>query len=421
MLPVIESQRCARAVGATSSKLIGRSPAPGATSVSYDGSLTATFDEPVAGVSSSSFVLKDASAKVIPATVTYSTSVRRATLTPSSPLVAEQTYTASLNAGIKDPAGNLLAFTSWTFTTGKSVPRVAGIDRYATAASVSKLAFGPGVPVAFIATGASYPDALAGAPAARVGAGPLLLTHSTSLTSATAAELTRLKPGRIVILGGTGSVASSVGEQLKSYTSGEVTRLAGPDRYATAAAISASAFAPGGSVVYVATGADFPDALAAGAAAARAQAPILLVKQNSVPSVTAAELARLAPDRIIVMGGTGMISDSVAQQLKAIATTVTRIAGADRYETAVRLSEAGFAPNSVGKVYIAAGTSFADGLPAGPVAGLHGAPLLLVPSTALPASVAAELRRLDPTSVIIVGGTSIVREAVRIQIRALWP
>ena len=402
-------------------KLSGRSPAPAATSVSYDGPLTATFDEAVVGVSSSSFVLKDASAKVIPATVTYSSSARRATLTPSAPLAAEQSYTATLTSGIKDSAGNLLAPASWSFTTGKSAPRVAGADRYATAASVSKLAYGPGVPVAFIATGASYPDALAGGPAARVSGGPLLLTSRTSLPGATANELSRLKPGRIVILGGTGSVASSVASQLEAFTTGDVTRLAGSDRYATAAAISASAFAPGASVVYVATGANFPDALAAGAAAARAQAPILLVKQTSVPSATAAELSRLAPDQIIVMGGTGMISDSVAQQLKAHAATVTRISGSDRYETAVKLSVAGFAPNSVEKVYVAAGNSFPDGLATGPVAGRHGAPLLLVPSTALPASVAAELRRLDPTSVIIVGGTSIVREAVRTQIRALWP
>ncbi|MCV0403147.1 MAG: S8 family serine peptidase [Chloroflexi bacterium] len=403
-------------------KLSGRSPAPNATSVSYDApNITATFDEDVSGLSATSFVLKSAAGGAVPATVTYSSSTRRATLTPKAPLAAESTYTVALNGSIRDVANNALAAVSWTFTTGKSAPRVAGADRYATAAEVSKLGFGSGVPVVYIATGSSYPDALAGGPAARLHEGPLLLTDRWSLPSATATELSRLKPGRIVILGGTGVVSTQVSSQLSGYTTGGVTRIAGADRYATAAAISASAFAPDRPTVYVATGANFPDALAAGAAAARASAPILLVKPDALPSATAAELSRLSPDRIVVMGGTGVIAERVVQALKAHAPTVERIAGADRYETAVALSSAGFAPHSVSKVYVAAGSSFPDGLSAGPVAGRQGVPLLLVPGTALPSSVAAELRRLDPTSVIIVGGTAIVRESVRSQIRALWP
>jgi putative cell wall-binding protein len=100
---------------------------------------------------------------------------------------------------------------------------------------------------------------------------------------------------------------------------------------------------------------------------------------------------------------------------------VRRIAGADRYATAVDLSASTFAANSVGTVYVASGTSFPDGLSAGPVAGRQGSPLLLVPSNFLPSSVAAELRRLDPKRVIIVGGSSVVNDTVRRQIVALWP
>ncbi|HEV8054086.1 MAG TPA: cell wall-binding repeat-containing protein, partial [Candidatus Limnocylindrales bacterium] len=275
--------------------------------------------------------------------------------------------------------------------------------------------------VVYIATGSSFPDALAGGPAARVGNGPLLLTASGSLPSATATELGRLKPGRIVILGGTGVVSGAVQTALRSYTVGAVTRVAGSDRYATAAAISSSAFAAGASVVYVATGSTFPDALAAGAAAARRKVPILLVGSNALPGATASELSRLDPDEIIVMGGTSMVSNAVLQQLGGYAGTVRRIAGADRYATAVNLSASTFAANSVNTVYLAAGSSFPDGLSAGPVAGARGAPLLLVPSGFLPDSVAVELKRLDPSQVIIVGGTAIVTETVRNQIRALWP
>jgi hypothetical protein len=106
-----------------------------------------------------------------------------------------------------------------------------------------------------------------------------------------------------------------------SYTSGSVTRLAGPDRYATAAAVSKAVFAAGVPVAYVATGGNFPDALAAGPAAARQGGPLLLVSHTAVPSATAGELERLKPGRIVLVGGDAAVSSSVATALaNAIAT-----------------------------------------------------------------------------------------------------
>ena len=104
--------------------------------------------------------------------------------------------------------------------------RVSGADRYATAAAVSAQAFSPGVSVAYLATGENFPDALAGAPAAAKGGGPVLLTRGTSLPSATATELDRLNPGKIVVLGGTNAVSQAVQDGLQQYTGGH--RLADP-------------------------------------------------------------------------------------------------------------------------------------------------------------------------------------------------
>jgi putative cell wall-binding protein len=207
---------------------------------------------------------------------------------------------------------------------------------------------------------------------------------------------------------------------LDAYTAGSVTRLAGADRYATAAAISAATFSPGTSVAFVALGRTFPDSLTAGAEAARRRAPILLVEPGQIPAVTAGELARLRPGRIVVVGGTGVVSDAVVAQLRSYAPVVERVAGADRYATATALSRASFAANSVATVYLATGTDFPDGLAAGPVAGLDGAPLLLVQPNRLPAAVADELRRLDPTTIVFVGGTGAISEGTRAAVLALW-
>jgi hypothetical protein len=96
-----------------------------------------------------------------------------------------------------------------------------------------------------------------------------------------------------------------------------VTRQSGSDRYSTAAAISAATFAPGVPVAYVATGADFPDALAGAAAAGHLGAPLLLVTRDSVPTATALELARLQPGRVVILGGPGVVGAGVESALAA--------------------------------------------------------------------------------------------------------
>jgi putative cell wall-binding protein len=402
--------------------LAARSPAPGAVRVSYDGAvISATFSEPVSGVSGSTFQLKTAAGALVPASVGYAAASRRATLRPSAPLAPEAVYQVLINAGIKDALGLGLAPTSWTFTSGKAFPRIAGPDRYATSAALSAATFSPGVAVAYIANGQTFPDALAGGPAARVGNGPLLLSASGELPAPIVGELSRLRPGRIVILGGTGGISGSVQSQLAAFTTGSVTRVAGVDRYATAAAVSRSVWTQGAPTVYVATGEGYADALSASAVASRNRHPILLVRQGAIPAATLTELNRLGPDRIVVMGGSAVISDAVLAQLRTRAPSVTRIAGADRYETSVKLSAATFAANGVTTAYVASGTSFPDGLSVGPIAGRANAPLLLVPPTGLPGVVANELRRLDPTSVVFVGGTTMVSDTVRNQVRAIWP
>ena len=134
------------------------------------------------------------------------------------------------------------------------IQRLSGADRYATATAISRSRFATASTV-FVATGGSFPDALAGSPAAAKANGPILLTTPTQLPSATATELARLKPGKIVILGGTGAVSAGVAATLGSYAP-TVVRWAGANRYATAATISASSFAPGVAVTYITTGSD---------------------------------------------------------------------------------------------------------------------------------------------------------------------
>jgi putative cell wall-binding protein/peptidoglycan/xylan/chitin deacetylase (PgdA/CDA1 family) len=298
-------------------------------------------------------------------------------------------------------------------TPGTSI-RYAGADRYAVAAAVSAGVFSPGVAVAYLASGETFPDALSGGAAAGKLGGPVLLVTKDSVPAAVKAELDRLNPQKIVVLGGTDTISAAVVNAVKPY--GATSRLSGADRYATSAAISASVFAPNAPVVYVASGLTFPDALSGGAVAGKLGAPVLLVSQNSVPAVIAAELARLKPAKIVVLGGTATVSESVKATLQKSAPT-TRIAGADRYAVSAGISKSAFAPGAP-VVYVASGQTFPDALSGAAAAAKQGGPVLLVSRDSIPSSVAAELDRLNPKKIVVLGGTASVSAAVATALQA---
>lgn len=281
--------------------------------------------------------------------------------------------------------------------------RIAGADRYATAAAVSAARFGPGVPVVYIATGKGYADALAAGPAAASRGGPVLLVGD-SIPEPTAAELTRLEPGEIVVAGGPASVSDAVLRDLDGYATNGARRVAGDDRYATAAAIGRETFAST-STAFVASGEVFADALAGVPAAAAAKAPMLLVTPRDVPSATADELRRDGVQHIVILGGTASVGTNAESQLRAITSDVQRVAGADRGTTSALVSARTFGAG-LPIAYVASGASFADSLAGGPVAALDGAPILLAGGDCMSRAVIAELDRLQPGRVVLLGGTS---------------
>jgi hypothetical protein len=124
----------------------GRTPGVNARAVSVTGNLTATFTEAVQGVGAASFILKDSAGAAVPAAVSYNAATRAAVLNPASNLAADRRYSVTLlggPAGIRDAAGNALAGTTWSFTTGPAptitarIPAVnaVGVKRAANVAA----------------------------------------------------------------------------------------------------------------------------------------------------------------------------------------------------------------------------------------------------------------------------------------------
>ncbi len=291
---------------------------------------------------------------------------------------------------------------------GTPVSRLAGADRYTTAADVAG-EFPPGLPTAYVATGTDYPDALTGAALAGWQQAPVLLVSPGAVPAPTATALRQLRPGRIVVLGGTGAVSDAVLAALKPFaTSGQVTRLGGADRYATAAQV-AEQFPVGGPVAYLATGTAFPDALTGAALAARSPGPVLLVAADGVPAATAQALARLQPQQIVVLGGEGAVPPTTLTQLQPYATSgtpVTRLAGLSRYATATAVA-AQFTPG-VPEVYLASGAAFPDALVGAALAGGQTVPVLLVPPSGPTQDIIDALTQLKTRRVVVLGGAGAV-------------
>jgi putative cell wall-binding protein len=297
------------------------------------------------------------------------------------------------------------------------IDRVGGADRYATAALLSARTFGTGVPVAYVASGQDFPDALGGGVAAGRAHGPLLLVTRTGVPAATAQELTRLAPKRIVVLGQTRAIGAGVATALQSYTTGSVTRIGGADRYETAALLATASHPEGARTAYLASGEVFADALSGGPSAILADAPMLLTRADRVPATTLAALRTLGVNKVVVLGGPDAISTAAAAQVGDAlggASAVTRIAGADRYATSVAIADYTFpalaAKPACATVFLATGEVFADALSGGPVAAALPGPILLTPSAALDAGTGDEIADYASRRAVVLGGTKAVSE-----------
>lgn len=303
--------------------------------------------------------------------------------------------------------------------------RVAGDDRFATAVELAQGVFEEGgqrAPVVYIVDAFNFADALSAGPAAAIQGGLLLPVRPNSIPDVIKAELTRLNPERIVIAGGTGAVSAAVQTELANYVDhpSHVERVGGIDRYATSRAIVADAF---GDVdvneVFIATGRDFPDALAAGPAAAHFGGAVLLVDgaAASVPTETLNLISSFDEPYVFLAGGTGVINTAVANALAGPAggqEFVIRLGGIDRFETARLINQQvfGFTESYPDFAFIANAYGFADALAAGPVAAAYGAPLYLSAPQCLRSQTWFDLVDLLVTFVFPVGGTGVLSDAV---------
>jgi putative cell wall-binding protein len=292
-------------------------------------------------------------------------------------------------------------------------------------------AFPEGARDVVVVTSMDWPDALGGAALAGALHAPVLLTHPDGLDDAVEDCVMRLGAERAWIVGGAAAVSPAVEEDLAGHLGeGAVTRIGGRDRYETASLVASAAVGIAGASwdgnVFLATGAGFADALAASPLAAARGWPILLVPKGArtVPRALATALRELGARDVIVLGGPAAVSEGVAAGADDLVSGgVERIAGADRYGTALAVARYGV--ESAGLTWdglaLANGTQFADALAGGVMQGARGSVLLLTPGASLDSGVETQLdaEREGVFDVSFLGGTAALSQSVRDRVREL--
>lgn len=302
-------------------------------------------------------------------------------------------------------------------TADVPVTRYAGRDREATAASVA--ATWSSADTVVVATGTSPTDALAAGPAAAALDAPLLLAGPSGLSAATLRQVDRLSPRTAWVVGGRNAVPDRVLQQLRERGV-TAERVAGRDRYDTAAAV-ARRFGTPGTPLVVASGEGFADALAASPLAAAQGGMLVLTAPGALPGTTRDVLAAWDPRAVQVVGGTAAVPEARRDEIsRAAGVQAGRLAGPDRYATGAVVARAllrasGFSFG--GRVWISSGANFPDALAGGPAVDRERGVLLLVPPRgALPASVRDAAEATDGGRVAVLGGRVAVSDDIAAQV-----
>ena len=190
------------------------------------------------------------------------------------------------------------------------------------------------------------------------------------------------------------------------------TRIAGRNRQLTAVEVSKTLFKHA-DVVILTSSNKMVDSLAASPKGIAINAPTLFVEKDSIMDEVLQEIKRLNPSKIIIAGGEESISDDVAKQLQQLGIKQQRVAGADRFETAVKLGEQ-IRANSTNKkeIILVNGFNNIDALTAGSLASKLNIPILLTQSDQLNETTKKAIKDWGIEKVTIIGGQTQVSETI---------
>ncbi|SVB89329.1 uncharacterized protein METZ01_LOCUS242183, partial [marine metagenome] len=345
--------------------------------------------------------------------------------------VSKRSFVAVVAAAV---IASMLALVSTPVSAGATVTpkRYSGLDRYATAAAVAEAAYSSATK-AIIVSGENFADGLSASVLSGAASAPVFLTQQAALPAVTAAAMGRVMGANktVYIIGGENAVGAGVATTLTGlgYT---VTRVSGADRAATAVAVATKAkdwaavgTHAGLNTAIVVNDTAWADAVVAGGLSEASLYPILMTNADSLTASTSAALGigSLNIKQVIIVGGTSAVSSAVETEILATqVSSVIRVGGANRQETAKLFAEkltgtvaSGGWAWSRAKATIVTSNNFADALASAQWNGAQNS-VLLYTADSVPAETSAyigsTLVKAALTNVYAIGGTSAVPAAV---------
>lgn len=317
-----------------------------------------------------------------------------------------------------DRAGNESAWSAPVTARHVAASRIGDADRSLESVMVSASDFASSSAVV-VASRNVYTDALVSSGLAGALRAPILLVGAGPVPSTMIDELDRLGASTVYVVGGPATVSTATLESMGGG-SRTVTRVWGPDRYSTAAAVQALIGDLRGGTpparAYVVSGKKFPDALSIGPAAYAESAPILFAHDRGVPGVTLNAIASSGTTHTLIAGG----PMSVWRFAERVLPGPMRIGGADRYAVSRGVASWAVAAGVLAwnEPCVATGLAYPDGLIASARAGHHASPLLLTTSADLGrAGLTLAPKRASLRRVWVIGPATALSDPFR---RGLW-
>lgn len=294
---------------------------------------------------------------------------------------------------------------------GATTQRLYGKDRIATSIAVSQQGWTTSN-IVILNEKNNYADAIAATPLAVQLDAPVLLTSGGELDARVKEELKRLKPQKIILLGGEGRLSTSIQVELTQLNY-DWERIGGQDRYETSTLIAEKMKSDR---MILVNGDNFADALSAASYAGIEQTPILLMSNPKFPQSVADYYQKHRPTQVIVVGGDGVVPDQLLAEQNIPITL--RLGGKDRYESAAQLYA--YAQNAYdsNQIYLASGQQYPDAMVGTVLAAKNQSPLLITKRGGLPDSLQTIFtpEKIASMEITILGGTSVVSGKIQAEL-----
>ncbi len=314
------------------------------------------------------------------------------------------------------------------------IQRLSGNDRYDTMGEIVEEAYPNPTDTVIVASGDNFPDALAASGLSGLAGAPVVLTNSYRLSARADGQISRLKPGKVIVIGGKSAVSDTVVNQIEKRVAPEakIVRISGDTRRDTANEIFAQAKKQTGAnwkddTAVIATGENFTDALSISALAYQNRYPVFLSGKTGLDTSTVKDIKGYGFSNIVIAGGSAAVPNSVIAQLKSAGVSesnIVRLGGATRYQTSLEIAKYADKKLSLRPAtpVFATGENFPDALAGGVLAGEKVAPLLLVsPDTSVNHDALNWINSTSEfeNSAYVLGGTDAVSETVSADIASV--